>query len=134
MAERDPYQVLGVSRDASDAEIKKAFRKLARQYHPDRNEGSANAEARFKEVQSAYDKIGSAEASGENISKSKCLADLAAVGIHLVAEVVLEEWGVWKMFFPKCSEEALQVHSKEGLVWDKDLSRKEATMQPAGLI
>ena len=62
MAERDPYQVLGVSRDASDAEIKKAFRKLARQYHPDRNEGSANAEARFKEVQSAYDKIGSAEA------------------------------------------------------------------------
>ena len=71
---------------------------------------------------------------GENISKSKCLADLAAVGIHLVAEVVLEEWEVWKMFFPKCSEEALQVHSKEGLVWDKDLSRKEVTMQPAGLI
>jgi len=62
MAARDPYQVLGVSRDASDAEIKKAFRKLARQYHPDRNEGSANAEARFKEVQAAYDSIGTAEA------------------------------------------------------------------------
>ena len=62
MAERDPYQVLGVSRGASDAEIKKAFRKLARQYHPDRNEGSANAEARFKEVQAAYDSIGTAEA------------------------------------------------------------------------
>ena len=45
MAARDPYFVLGVSRGASDAEIKKAFRKLARQYHPDRNEGSANAEA-----------------------------------------------------------------------------------------
>tara|TARA_B100000700_G_scaffold296336_1_gene360088 strand:+ start:4483 stop:5349 length:867 start_codon:yes stop_codon:yes gene_type:complete len=62
MAARDPYQVLGVSRGASDAEIKKAFRKLARQFHPDRNEGSASAEARFKEVQAAYDAIGTAEA------------------------------------------------------------------------
>ena len=61
MAERDPYQVLGVSRGASDAEIKKAFRKLARQFHPDRNDGSPNAEARFKEVQAAYDAIGTAE-------------------------------------------------------------------------
>ena len=62
MAERDPYQVLGVNRGASDAEIKKAFRKLARQFHPDRNDGSASAEARFKEVQAAYDAIGTAEA------------------------------------------------------------------------
>jgi DnaJ-class molecular chaperone len=62
MAERDPYQVLGVSRGASDAEIKKAFRKLARQFHPDRNEGSSAAEAKFKEVQSAYNSIENAEA------------------------------------------------------------------------
>jgi curved DNA-binding protein len=62
MAERNPYQVLGVSRGASDAEIKKAFRKLARQFHPDRNDGSSQAEARFKEVQAAYDSIGTAEA------------------------------------------------------------------------
>ena len=62
MAERDPYQVLGVSRGGSDAEIKKAFRKLARQFHPDRNDGSPAAEARFKEVQAAYDSIGTAEA------------------------------------------------------------------------
>ena len=62
MAERDPYQVLGVSRGASDAEIKKAFRKLARQFHPDRNEGSAAAEAKFKEVQAAYNSIENAEA------------------------------------------------------------------------
>ncbi|MBT4982538.1 MAG: J domain-containing protein [Euryarchaeota archaeon] len=62
MAERDPYQVLGVSRGASDAEIKKSFRKLARQFHPDRNDGSTAAEAKFKEVQAAYDSIGTAEA------------------------------------------------------------------------
>ncbi|MGY8745492.1 MAG: DnaJ domain-containing protein [Candidatus Poseidoniales archaeon] len=62
MAERDPYQVLGVSRGGGDAEIKKSFRKLARQFHPDRNDGSPAAEARFKEVQAAYDSIGTAEA------------------------------------------------------------------------
>ena len=61
MAERNPYEVLGVSKNASDAEIKRAFRKLARQYHPDRNQGDAGAEAKFKEVQAAYDTIGTAE-------------------------------------------------------------------------
>jgi curved DNA-binding protein len=52
---RDYYDVLGVKRDASENEIKSAYRKLARQYHPDRNPGDKQAEARFKEVQEAYD-------------------------------------------------------------------------------
>ncbi|HXG10245.1 MAG TPA: J domain-containing protein [Gemmataceae bacterium] len=52
---RDPYEVLGVKRDASEEDIKRAYRKLARQYHPDRNPGDKQAEARFKEVQAAYD-------------------------------------------------------------------------------
>ncbi|MGB0490454.1 MAG: DnaJ domain-containing protein [Candidatus Poseidoniaceae archaeon] len=59
---RDPYEVLGVGRDAGDAEIRRAYRRLARQFHPDRNKGDAAAEARFKEVQAAYDAIGTAEA------------------------------------------------------------------------
>ena len=65
MAEQDPYRVLGVSKDASDAEIKRAFRKKARQFHPDRNPGDAGAEAKFKQVQAAHEKIGSAEARRE---------------------------------------------------------------------
>jgi curved DNA-binding protein len=52
---RDYYEVLGVPRNASEADIKKAYRKLARQYHPDRNPGDKQAEARFKEAQEAYD-------------------------------------------------------------------------------
>jgi DnaJ-class molecular chaperone len=52
---RDYYEVLGVKRDASEDEIKKAYRKLARQYHPDRNPGDKQAETHFKEVQEAYD-------------------------------------------------------------------------------
>jgi molecular chaperone DnaJ len=53
--QRDPYQVLGVQRTASADEIKKAHRKLVRQYHPDRNPDDTKAEERFKEVQQAYD-------------------------------------------------------------------------------
>src|SRR5262245_4430905 len=55
---RDLYETLGVARDASDDDLKKAYRKLARQYHPDRNPGDKQAEARFKEIQAAYDVLG----------------------------------------------------------------------------
>ncbi|MDP7531491.1 MAG: DnaJ domain-containing protein, partial [Candidatus Thalassarchaeum sp.] len=51
---RDYYDVLGVSKDATDTEIKKAFRSLARQHHPDKNPGDDESEKRFKEVQEAY--------------------------------------------------------------------------------
>jgi molecular chaperone DnaJ len=61
MAVKDPYKVLGVDKKASQDEIKKAYRKLARQYHPDRNSGDKSAEERFKEIQGAYDVLGDAD-------------------------------------------------------------------------
>jgi molecular chaperone DnaJ len=56
MSERDYYEVLGVARDASDAELKKAFRRLAMKYHPDRNtDGDEDTEHKFKEAKEAYE-------------------------------------------------------------------------------
>lgn len=58
---RDYYEVLGVARTATADEIKRAYRKLAKEHHPDRNPDDASAEAKFKEVQRAYEALGDAE-------------------------------------------------------------------------
>src|SRR5437763_11167178 len=62
MAERpDYYKILGVGKNASEDEIKKAYRKLARKYHPDTNQGDKAAEERFKEISQAHDVLSDAE-------------------------------------------------------------------------
>ena len=62
MAEkRDYYEVLGLQKGASEEEIKKAFRQLAKKYHPDLNPGDKEAEAKFKEVNEAYEVLSDKE-------------------------------------------------------------------------
>src|SRR6266508_245429 len=61
MAKRDLYEILGVGRTTSAEDIKKAYRKLARKYHPDINPGKKEAEERFKEISFAYDVLSDPE-------------------------------------------------------------------------
>src|SRR5215469_14151590 len=55
MSKRDYYEILGVKRDAAEADIKKAYRRLAMKHHPDRNPGDKGAEEQFKEAKEAYE-------------------------------------------------------------------------------
>ena len=64
----DPYKVLGVSPDASDEEIKRAYRRLAKQYHPDRNPGDAHAAQMMQKINAAYEQIKNPEKTAPNQS------------------------------------------------------------------
>ena len=61
MSKRDYYDVLGVSKGASEGEIKKAYRKLAIKYHPDKNQGDKGAEDKFKKAAEAYEVLSNAQ-------------------------------------------------------------------------
>src|SRR3712207_4405957 len=63
--DKDFYKVLGVPKDVSEADLKKAYRKLARKYHPDANPGDAAAEARFKEISEAHSVLSDPEQRAE---------------------------------------------------------------------
>lgn len=63
--EKDFYKILGVSKDVSDAELKKVYRKLAREFHPDSNQGNPKAEARFKEISEAYSVLSDKDSRAE---------------------------------------------------------------------
>ena len=83
MSKRDYYEVLGVGKNADSKEIKKAYRKLAIKYHPDKNPDNKEAEAKFKEAAEAY----------EVLSNSEKDKDMTSSGT-LEWEVVLEDLGV----------------------------------------
>ncbi len=62
---RDPYEVLGVQRDAGEAEVKKAYRRLAKKHHPDQNANDPNAQERFSELNAAYEIVGDKDKRGQ---------------------------------------------------------------------
>lgn len=66
---RDPYQVLGVSREASEQEVTQAYRKLAKKYHPDLNPGDTNAQKKMAEINVAYEEIKSGRARYQDYSR-----------------------------------------------------------------
>ena len=78
---KDLYQILGVSKTATDSEIKSAYRKLARKYHPDLNKDDKNAAEKFKEISCAYDILGDKEKRKKYDNKVSAAADLAPADI-----------------------------------------------------
>ena len=104
MAKRDYYEVLGVSRDCAPEDLKKAYRRLAMQYHPDRNPGNTEAEERFKEANEAYsvlsdpqrrsqyDTFGHAGPTGQGFG------DFGGFGFGGVEDLLNEFFGVGTLF------------------------------------
>lgn len=95
MDQKDYYEILGVSRGADESEIKKAYRRLAMKYHPDRNSNNKEAEEKFKEVQkaygvlsdsqkrAAYDRFGHAGVDPSMGGLAVVLVGLVALGMYL---------------------------------------------------
>lgn len=87
---RDYYEVLGVPKDADDAAIKKAYRQLAKKYHPDMNPGDKEAEIKFKEASEAYAVLSDAER--EDSMTSLAMPHLKAEQVELEQVASISIW------------------------------------------
>ena len=80
MPSRDPYELLGVPRKASGDDVRKAYRRLARQHHPDANPGAPEAEERFKEIQQAYEVLSNPEKRRQHDERFRASARTSRAG------------------------------------------------------
>ncbi len=124
MAKRDYYEILGVSRDATESELKKAYRQLALQYHPDRNPGDKRAEERFKELSEAYSVLSDPEkrAQYDRFGTVEAGVDLSDLGFGSLFDDLLEG------FFgaPHHRERRSRGRRGEDLRYDLEISLEEA--------
>ena len=98
---RDYYEVLGVAKNASDAELKKAYRKLAKKYHPDVNPGDKEAEAKFKEATEAYGILSDPDKENSTTSSVMQLLKMAAAVPEDSADLILTAliWAIFSAIF-----------------------------------
>ena len=84
MAKADYYEILGVNRDASDADIKSAFRKLAKQYHPDLHPNDKEAEKKFKDINEAYEVLSDEKKRAQYDQFGHAAFDPSAASLSLI--------------------------------------------------
>ena len=105
MANKDYYAVLGLEKGSSDDEIKRAFRKLAIKYHPDKNQGNKEAEEKFKDINEAYQILSDPEKKARYDQYGT--VDLVALTSQIWADLVI---------YLKASLEAVEVLQEEEMV------------------
>jgi molecular chaperone DnaJ len=135
MAKRDYYEVLGVNRGASDEEIKKAYRKLAVKFHPDKNSGDKSAEEKFKEIGEAYEALSDSQKRADYDQFGHAAFDPRARagragGFHDPFDIFREVFGggsIFDSFFGGGSDPS-QPRRGEDLRYDLELTLEEAAL------
>jgi len=134
MAKRDYYEVLGVAREASDDEIKKAYRKLAVKFHPDKNPGDKSAEENFKEIGEAYEALSDAHKRAAYDQYGHAAFDARARagrggGFHDPFDIFREVFSgssIFEEFFG--GQDPSQPHRGDDLRYDLEITLEEAVL------